>query len=148
MVSTDLGALGFWLFIAAIVVAGIWEKSRREAERHETLRRIVEKTGSLDEAKLKDLFEEKPTRERKPGAGYRALRIIGTIIMFIGAVPAIFGIASGLFGGEGGLASAPPGFAVGMLATAACIVMLGLGLFYSSRFAEPPPGNRNEPPAR
>src|SRR5688500_15427186 len=45
----DFGALGFWIFIAAIIVAGIWSKSRREAEKHETLRRMVEKTGTIDE---------------------------------------------------------------------------------------------------
>ena len=67
----DLGALGFWLFFAAIFVVSAWAKSRREAEKHETLRRIVEKTGAIDEARLKELFIEPPPDESKPGYGYR-----------------------------------------------------------------------------
>ena len=56
----DAGS-GFWIFMAAIVVAGIWKEQREKAEKHETLRRIVEKTGTLDEAKLKELFSELPS---------------------------------------------------------------------------------------
>ena len=48
---------GFWIFIAAIVVAGIWKDARAKAEKHETLRRIVEKTGTVNEAQLKELFQ-------------------------------------------------------------------------------------------
>jgi len=150
MVSGEYGALGFWIFIAVIVVAGIWEKSRREAERHETLRRIVEKTGTVDEVKMKELFRpaEEPKSKSKPGRGYRALRITGTILMFCGAVPAIFGIAAGLFAGKAGVETVPPDFVIGMLSISLCLVMLGLGLFFSSRFAEPPADSRSEPPAR
>jgi len=132
----DFGALGFWIFIGAIVVAGIWEKSRREAERHETLRRIVEKTGEIDEAKLKELFSTEPAEQSKPGGGYRALRITGTIIMFLGAGLALVFATLGLVMGERE--------AFGALAIAACTTLVGWGVFYSSRFAEPPPGSQYE----
>jgi dipeptide/tripeptide permease len=146
----DFGALGFWIFIAAIIVAGIWSKSRREAEKHETLRRMVEKTGTIDEAKLKELFSEPSSEESKPGYGYRAARVGGTILLFTGAGIATFvSIAAGLgklfavtemFHDRGGWIA---GFAI-----SAAIAMLGLGIFFSSRFCEPPPGTRSEPPAR
>jgi hypothetical protein len=93
MDSEDISALGFWIVIAAFVVAGAWTKVRREAEKHETLRRIVEKTGSIDETKLKELFSEPSPEPTKPGTGYRVLRITGTIVMFLGGLPALFGIA-------------------------------------------------------
>jgi len=84
----DAGALGFWIFIAVIVGVGLWAESRKNAEKHETLRRILEKTGGIDEALLKQLF--RPARDfegriRTPGGGYRALRVMGTIVMFVAA---------------------------------------------------------------
>jgi hypothetical protein len=132
----ELGALGFWLFIAAIIVAGVWEKSRREAERHETLRRIVEKTGTIDEAKLKDLFTAAPAEESKPGSGYRSLRITGVIVMFLAAGLAIIFATIGLMFGDRQ--------AIAALAIAAALALVGLGIFFSSRFAELPPGSQNE----
>lgn len=133
--------LGFWIFVGAIIVASIWSSARQRAEKHETLRRIVEKTGTIDEARLKDLFQEAPSEEPKPGAGYRALRIFGTIIMFIGAGVGTFFLIPTLFW-------RPIEWWYGGLAISAGIAMVGLGVFMSSRFAEPPPGTRSEPPAR
>lgn len=148
----DLGSLGFWLFIAAIVVGGYWRDARQKAEKHETLRRILEKTGTIDEAALKELFTERPSQEWKPGSGYRALRVMGTIVMFIAAAILVF---FSLFAALAFLFGQPPtgpsNDVAGILAifsAPAGIAMVGYGLFFSSRFAEPPPGSRNEPTAR
>ncbi len=146
MESADMGALGFWIFIAAIVVAGIWSSSRREAEKHETLRRIVEKTGTIDEAKLRELFSAGENASER-GEGHRWLRVSGTIIMFIGAVPAILGTMGLLSRFLGFREPAPLDFVLGALLIAACIVAVGLGVFYSSRFAEAPNRTGNKPPA-
>ena len=137
----DFGALGFWVFIAAVVVGGMWKETRQKAERHETLRRIVEKTGTIDEAKLKELFDEKTSDEWRAGSGYRALRVSGTILMFIGAGIATFFLIPTLIG-------KPIEWWYGGLSVAAGVAMVGAGMFFSSRFAEPPPGIRSEPPAR
>ena len=150
MESADMGALGFWIFIAAIVVAGIWQDTRKKAEKHETLRRIVEKTGTIDEAKLKELFSEPLSEEEKPGSGYRALRIIGTIVMFIGAgLLTVFLVAAGVAGllGEMPALRSIEGKSA-IVAIPFGIVMAGYGLFFASRFAEPPADIRNEPPER
>jgi hypothetical protein len=50
-------------------------------------RRIIEKTGTVDEAKLKELFNPAAPdwMTGAPGAGYRALRIAGTIVLWITA---------------------------------------------------------------
>jgi hypothetical protein len=136
----DVGAFGFWMFIAAVIIAGTWSSARKSAEKHETLRRIVEKTGTIDEAKLKELFKE-DSEESKPGEIHRGLRIGGTIIMFVGAGIALFFLIPTLLGD-------PIDWWFGGLAVAAGVAMLGLGVFISSRFAEPPPGARNDPPVR
>ena len=129
------GAATFWLFIAAAAVAGSWEKARRNAEKHETMRRIIEKTGTVDEAKLKELFNARGTdwAGGAPGDAYRALRIVGVIIMGAAA-----GVAVLFFGlGHGDVISRAAS-AIGM-SVAGGVAMLGLGFFFSSRFAQPPP---------
>ena len=149
MDSMDLGAFGFWIFVAALVVASIWKDSRLKAEKHETLRRIVEKTGAIDEAKLKQLFSESPSKGQKPGCGYRALRIAGTIVMFIGAgVLTFFGLVLSLFVLLGQTSQLPELENVApLLVLGIGIAVAGYGLFFSSRFAEPPDNIRKEPPA-
>lgn len=134
-------SLAFWIFLGAVVLVPMWLDARKKADKHETLRRILEKTGTIDEAKWRELFKEEPSREPKPGSGYRALRIAGTIIMFIAAGVAMFFVMPTLFG-------SPIEWWFGGLGISAGIAMLGLGVFISSGFAEPPPGSRNEPPAR
>lgn len=140
---------GFWILIAAVIVGSMWYEARLKAEKHETLRRIVEKTGTIDEARLRELFKSDPAAEHKPGGGYRALRIIGTIILSIGAgLFTVFSVVAGLLYAFGVMG--PFREKVGMIvafATCAGIAVVGLGIFFSSRFAEPPPGIRKEPPA-
>lgn len=55
-IGAGLGALGFWTFIAAIVVAGIWESIRKRDAQHETLRRIIESGQTLDETTIDKLL--------------------------------------------------------------------------------------------
>ncbi len=139
------GAGIFWLFIAAAVVAGAWEKVRRNAEKHETLRRIIEKTGTVDEAKLKDLFNPAATPDwmtSRPGDGYRGLRIAGVIFLSIAAAVAVFFVAMR----QGGVISQDV-LVIGLAASGA-VATFGVGFFVASRFAAQPPLRENEPPAR
>lgn len=132
----DFGSLGFWIFVAAAVVASYWAKSRQEAEKHETLRRLVEKTGVIDEAALKALFNEPPPDDSKPGYGFRALRVSGTIVLFAAAgLATFFLIAAGLGNVFGEVIER---WYHG-LAVSAGLGVLGIGLFFASRFADPPP---------
>src|SRR5690348_7536483 len=77
----------FWIGLAAVLIAGGWYKSRTEAQKHQTFRTIVEKTGTVDEAQLKLLFpaQGRYAGQWVPGAGYRALRVGGAILMIVGA---------------------------------------------------------------
>ena len=127
-----IGDLGFWIFVAALIVGGVWKETRLKAEKHETLRRIMEKTGTIDEAKLKELFDETPN-ENKPGYVYRSLRIWGTVVMFVGAALGLFFLVPTLVGN-------PIEWWYGGMGIGAGVALLGWGIFFSSRFAEPPPG--------
>jgi hypothetical protein len=140
----DWGAGAFWLFLGAAAIAGSWEKNRRNAEKHETLRRIIEKTGSVDEARLKEVFSSSGPDwlNARPGDGFRGLRVGGIVVMGLGAAVAFAFMALGLSGVVAGKA-----MTIG-LSIAGAVAIFGLGLFYSSRFAEPPPDQRNGPSAR
>ncbi|HET7134151.1 MAG TPA: hypothetical protein VFJ95_17965 [Gammaproteobacteria bacterium] len=50
-----------WVSIAAVIIMIGWFKSKSEAEKHATFRTIVERTGAVDEAQLKLLFDMRPT---------------------------------------------------------------------------------------
>ena len=142
----ELGAAAFWIFVAACVVAGIWRQKNSEAIRHETLRQLIAKEQKLDEEQIEKLlnpahgFDWAAFQEHShmaPGSGYRTLRIFGSIAIFLS-----FGLA---------IAAAWQHFLLGQindavlgLGTAASIlIMIGIGLFFSSRFAPKPPKNEN-----
>ncbi|MGI9327057.1 MAG: DUF6249 domain-containing protein [Pseudomonadales bacterium] len=46
--AAGLAALGFWLFVAAVVAVGVWDGIRKRDAQHETLRRIIESGQSID----------------------------------------------------------------------------------------------------
>jgi hypothetical protein len=138
----DWGGATFWLFIAACVLAGTWEKNRRESERHKTLRLIIEKSGNVDESKLKELFESSSLSgpRHAAGDGYRALRIIGTIVMSIGGGLAVFFAIMGY-------TAAVDGKTMYTGLSAACaIAFVGMAMFLSSRYAPRPPDQGNGKP--
>lgn len=140
----DWGAGAFWLFLGAATLAGAWEKNRKNTERHETLRRIIEKTGNVDEAKLRELFNPSGPdwMITRPGEAYRGMRIGGAVVMGLSAALAFVFTTLGY-------SDVIPrkAFVIG-LAIAGAVAIFGVGLFYSSRFAEPPPDQRNGPTAR
>lgn len=120
-VAAGLGAMAFWAFLAAVVVAGIWYSSRERETQHETLRRIIESGQAVDEALVDRVF--RTSRNRRPD---RDLRIAGAIVL-----SAAFGLAMlGLFVGV-----AEPGARLPMYGIAALVASIGIGLFVASWFA-------------
>ena len=75
-IGAGLGALGFWLFVAAIVLGGMWYAVREREAEHETLRRIIESGRELDEAVLDKLVHANKRTDRD-------LKIAATIMLFI-----------------------------------------------------------------
>ena len=45
----NFGAAGFWFFLAAVVVGGMWFDARKRESQQETLRRIVESGKNIDQ---------------------------------------------------------------------------------------------------
>jgi hypothetical protein len=133
-----MAVAAFWLALAAVLIANRWRARHIEAERHETIRLIIEKEPHVDLAKIKELLYPTPApcvlppnhpwmKKDDPEARYRLMRMWGAILM-IGAV----GIGALIVGGglAQGLSSAIP-FGVG--ATVFCF-LAGVGLFHSARF--------------
>ena len=136
----DIGAAAFWIFLAAIIVAGIWRKKHSEAVRHETVRLIIEKNQKLDDAQLKELLNPTPppapewlVPKNRVGDGYRGLRITGTMLMFV---------ALGLFlmaCWRGMMLGIHEKSVLGIATGIPLVAMLGIGLFVASRYFTPPP---------
>lgn len=138
----NLGALAFWIFVAAVVVAGIWKRRHSEALRHETVRLMIEKNMPIDEAQLAELLNPRTpewissqTKPGKPGDAYRVLRIIGVIMIFIALGLLIAGAVRGMILGFND--SSMVGLATGI----SLVAMIGIGLFVASRYVPAPPSN-------
>lgn len=76
--AMNMGALGFWIFIAAIVVAGIWFDARKRESQQETLRRIVESGNQIDDDVLDKVVKAGGGSDRPD----RDLKVGGLIVIF------------------------------------------------------------------
>ena len=121
--AAGLGALGFWLFVAAIVVAGIWFDARKRETQQETLRRIVESGQTIDPAVIDKMVAAGGGKTRVD----RDLKISGLIVMFVAPGLAIFGWFLGQM--EDGL------FGV-LLGVSLLVAFVGIGLFVAGKVSE------------
>ncbi len=92
-VATGLGSLGFWIFLAAVVVARIWFDARKREAQQETLRRVVESGQQLDVAVIDRMLGASGGNERPD----RDLKVAGIITMFVSPGLAILGWFLGRF---------------------------------------------------
>jgi hypothetical protein len=112
----DLGAglasLAFWGFVAAIIVAGVWDGAKKREAQHETLRRMIESGKAVDDALMQRLMlgePRRPDRDLKiaaiilsaiaPGLGVFAL-VLGAeraLMPLLGAATLVAFIAGGLW---------------------------------------------------
>ena len=121
--AAGLGALGFWLFIAAVVVAGIWFDVRRRESEQETLRRVVESGQHIDSAMIDKLMKVGGGQSRTD----RDLKVSGLIVIFLAPGIAILGWF---------LAKLQPELMTVMLGVALLLGMLGIGLLVAGKAAE------------
>lgn len=115
-----LAALGFWLFIAAASVAGIWDGVRKRESEHETLRRIIE-TGKQPDQELMDKllgYNKAPERDLKVG---------GLIVIFVAPGLAIMGWLIG---------QQESGALMPILGAAILVGFVGIGLLTAAKFME------------
>lgn len=93
-----LGASAFWLFIAAVVVAGIWSSTREKEAKQQTLKDIISKTDRLDDATIDKLMALVETDKQADAASTRqgleiAYRITGAAaigLVFLGLMVGAF----------------------------------------------------------
>ncbi len=119
-VAAGLGAVGFWMFIAAVVVAGMWYDIRKRESQQETLRRIVESGQSIDEALMDKLLSA------STGGGKRLereLRIYGLVTLFVAPGLALLGWLLGL--------QYPPAL-LPILGASVLVLFVAVGLLVSS----------------
>lgn len=135
----SLAWAAFWIALAAVIVSGRWLKARREALKYDTIVRLAEKTGRIDEEQFKLLFPPPHPLPKhwfappEPGQGRMVLRVFGTIALSIAlGLGAVFLVVS-LRPIEGGV-----GFAI-------ILAFFGAGLFVASRFAPGRRGDREAP---
>jgi hypothetical protein len=122
-VAAGLGALGFWLFVAAVVVAGIWFDVRRRETQQETLRRVVESGKDIDVAMIDKLVKAGGEQSRTD----RDLTVSGLIVIFLAPGIAILGWF---------LAKLQPEVMSVMLGVALLLGMLGIGLLVAGKVAK------------
>lgn len=115
-----LAAFGFWMFIAAVSVGGIWDGVRKREAEHETLRRMIESGKPLDQELIDKLLGHKkdPARDLKVG---------GLIVIFVAPGLALMGWVIGL--------SSPDAF-MPLLGVAGLVGFVGIGLLTAARFVE------------
>ena len=112
-----LAAFGFWMFIAAAAVGGIWDGVRKRDAEHETLRRIIESGKDPDPVVVDKLLgnNKMPARD---------LRVGGLIVIFVAPGLAFMGFLIG----EGAF--------MPLLGVAGLVAFVGIGLLTAARFLE------------
>ena len=119
-VGQGLAALGFWIFLAAVVVAGIWYGVRERQAQHETLRRMLDSGQSIDQALMERLL---PPRGGDSTRLERDLKVGGLIVLFVAAGLALLGWFIGMQFTQ---------WLLPMLGVAALVGCVGTGLVVAS----------------
>ena len=121
--GAGLAAMGFWLFIAAIIVAGMWYDIRKRETQQETLRRLLESGQPVDDALLDRL-----TAAASGGSARlsRELTVWGVVVLAVAP-----GLA--LLAWFVALQYAPALYPI--LGAALLVGCTGIGLLIAARFA-------------
>lgn len=115
-----LAAFGFWMFIAAVSVGGIWDGVRKREAEHETLRRMIESGKTPDQ----DLVDKLLGHKKDPA---RDLKVAGLIVIFVAPGLALMGWIIGL---------AQPDALMPLFGVAVLVGFVGIGLLTASKFLE------------
>lgn len=118
----ELAALGFWLFLAAVIVAGIWYDAREKETKQETLRRIVESGNNIDQAVIERILGENSADTLD-----RDLRIAAYITLSAGVGLLLLGLALGRVDSNALNA---------LMGVSGLVFSVGAGLFIASKLAE------------
>jgi len=155
----------FWIALAAVFIASFWRKKNTEQMKHETVRLLIQKDGTVDPDMVKELLNPTPPpppqwspevaamfglRKREPGESRRYMRVSGAILMIagpgVGAMFAAIGLTrtfgitdnNDITAGESSLL-----IAMGIGVTVA-LVLLGVALYTASQFLSKGPKEEGE----
>ncbi len=115
-----LAAFGFWMFIAAVSVGGIWDGVRKREAEHETLRRMIESGKTPDSQVIDKLLGHK----KDPA---RDLKVAGLIVFFV---------APGLAFMAWLISFDKPDALLPLFGVAGLVGFVGIGLLAAARFLE------------
>ncbi|XOV89671.1 MAG: DUF6249 domain-containing protein [Pseudomonadota bacterium] len=118
-IATGLGVLGFWLFIAAIIVTAIWSESKRKESQQETLRRVVESGQTIDPEVFDRMLGKSDAAKQASD-----LKVAGLITSSVGVGFLVFGLFLGTFDWKSMFA---------MIGVSAMIGCIGGGLLLAAR---------------
>jgi len=121
--TAGLAALGFWLFLAAMVVANILAASRKRESQQETLRRVVESGQQLDVAVIDRMLGASGGNERPD----RDLKVAGIIVMFVAPGLSVLGWFLGRFNDKI--------FEV-MIGVSLLVLIVGIGLYVAGMMSQ------------
>ena len=113
-----LAALGFWLFVAAAAVGGIWDGVRKRDAEHETLRRIIESGKTPDQQLIDKLLGTNKAPERD-------LKVAGLIVTFV---------APGLAAMGWMISLRQPAALMPIVGAAVLVGFVGIGLLVAARY--------------
>ncbi len=113
-----LAAFGFWMFVAAAAVGGIWDGVRKRDAEHETLRRMIESGKNPDPQLVSKLIgsAKQPARD---------LRVAGLIVIFVAPGLALMGWVISL---------QDEGVLLPLLGVAGLVGFVGIGLLTAAAF--------------
>ena len=122
--GAGLAAIGFWTFVAVVVVAGIWDNVRKREAKHETLRRMIEGGEKLDRDLMNKLLAI--SNESSENLG-RDLKVSGLIMIFIAPGLAAFSLFLGKLSAEAETA---------LLGVSVLVGLIAIGLMVAGKAAE------------
>jgi len=117
-----MAAMGFWLFLAAVIVAGIWYDAREKETKQETLRRIVESGHKIEPEIIERILGENTAQTLD-----RDLKVASYITLSVAPGLAILGFA--VSKNDSNALSA-------LLGVAGLAFCIGAGLFLAAKLAE------------
>ncbi len=119
--GAGLAALAFWGFVAAVVVAGIWDHIRKRDAQHETVRRLIESGQSVDQELMENLSLVSDDGNKRPD---RDFYITGLWLLPVAPGLAVMAFILG---------STTPDALAPLLGAAALVACLGIGYLVASK---------------
>jgi hypothetical protein len=119
--GAGLAAMAFWMFIAAISVAGVWDGIRKREAKHETVRRLIESGKEIDSELMDKLIGLTDNKSERPD---RVFFITGLWVL-----PAAVGLVALGFG----LGFISEEAEVALYGVAGLLAVLGLGFLVASK---------------